>query len=433
VTARPDRFERENALLFAACRVGPQANAFAAAHPLDWEYLLQAADRQGVAPLLHDWLTRHRHVAVPEPSADRLYHAYWANHFRNRLLLSELARLADAAAGAGITFMPLKGAILAVDYYPTPDLRPMSDLDLLVRAEDLEEMGRLLRALGYREVDRPPSYVEDRWLDRASREHQWVMVRNGLSVLVEYRAEPMEPAVAQLADLDRTFTAALRQHAAAIWMRARPASGQTSGLRMSPEDLLLHVATHLAARHAEFRLIWLHDLALIVTRQAEEFDWGHVYENATRLRVAGPVRAALEAAARWIDAPVPVMVLAHLLDSPGRRAMALVQRWESRRLSEHVAGLATADLTADEPCVWRLGAAFARLHGLGPWLRGVRWAVLPTREFLAVWHDQAATTGGLGYAMTSARRYASALARAMILVARRLRFPSMVGGRSGPD
>jgi hypothetical protein len=170
-----------------------------------------------------------------------------------------------------------------------------------------------------------------------------------------------------------------------------------------------------------------------VTRQAEKFDWEHVCESATRLRVAGPVRAALEAAVRWIDAPIPVMVLAHLLDSPGRRALALVQRWESRRLSEHVAGLATADLTADNPCVWRLGAAFARLHGWGPCLRGLRWAVLPTREFLAVWHNQAAAAGGFGYAITSARRCASALARGMILVARRLRLQSVVGGRSGPD
>ena len=420
MAARLDRFERENALLFAACRVGPQPSQIASAESLDWEYLLRAADRQGVAPLLHDWLTRHRGLAAPASSADRLYHAYWANHFRNRLLLSELTLLADAAAGAGIPFMPLKGAILALDYYPTPALRPMSDLDLLVRAADLEGMGRLLAGLGYREVDRPPSSVEDRWLDRASQENQWVASRHGLSVLVEYRAEPMEPAVAQLADLDRTFSAALGQHAAAIWTRAQPAP---AGLRMSPEDLLLHVAAHLAARHADFRLIWLHDVARIVTRHAADFDWKYVCASAVRLRVAGPVRAALQAAARWIDAPVPVADLERRLDSPGRSAMATVQRWEYRRLAEHVAGLGTADLTAGGPSVWRLGAAFARLHGWGPCLRGLRWAAFPSREFLAVWHDRAAAGGGLGYATTCARRYAWALARAIVLVGRRLRLP----------
>jgi putative nucleotidyltransferase-like protein len=422
VTVRRDRFDLENALLFAACRLGPPASQVALGRPLDWEYVLRAADRQGVAPLLHDWLTRHREFAAPEAWADRLYHAYWANHFRNRLLLSELARLADAAAGEGITFMPLKGAILAFDYYPAPALRPMSDLDLLVRPEDLEGMGRSLRALGYREIDLPPSYIDDRWLDGTSRERQWVTARNGLSIFVEYRAEPMEPAVAQFADLDQNLTAMLGQHAASIWSRARPASDPASvGLRMSSEDLLLHVATHLAAKHADFRLIWLHDLARILTSHAGRFDWPYVCASATRLRVAGPVRAALEAAARWVGAPVPLDDLERQLDWPRDGSMGRVQRWEYRRLSGHVAGLSTADLTADAPCVWPLGAAFARLRGWGPCLRGLRWAVFPTPEFLAGWHHQAAAAGGLGYAMTCARRGALALARAIVSAGRRVK------------
>jgi len=382
--------------------------------------VLRAADRQGVAPLLHDWLRRHPDLAPPKSSADRLYHAYWANHFRNRALLSELARLANAAAGAGVTFMPLKGAILAVDYYPVPALRPMSDLDLLVRLEDLQAMGHVLSSLGYRAVDRPPSYVEDRRLEVASREHQWVMARDGMSILVEYRAEPMEPAVGQLTDLDRAFATELGRHAAAIWTRARPSP---AGPRMSPEDLLLHVAAHQAARHADFRLIWLHDVARIVTRDTAHFDWDYVCASAVRLRVAGPVRAALEAAARWIDAPVPVAELERRLNRTRHGPMRSVERWESRRLAEHVAGLGTADLTAEGPFVWRLGAAFARLHGWRPRLRGLRWAIFPSREFLVVWHDRAAAAGGLGYATTCARRYVSALSHAMVAVAHRLGFP----------
>ena len=104
--------------------------------------------------------------------------------------------------------------------------------------------------------------------------------------------------------------------------------------------------------------------------------------------------------------------------------MVSVQRWEYRRLSEHVAGLASADLSAGGPCVRLLGAAFARLHGWGPCLGVLRWAVLPSREFLARWHDRAAATSRLGYATTWARRYASALARVIVMAGRRLRLPT---------
>ena len=103
--------------------------------------------------------------------------------------------------------------------------------------------------------------------------------------------------------------------------------------------------------------------------------------------------------------------------------MVSVQRWEYRRLSEHVANLGNADLTAGGPCLRLLGTAFARLHGWGPWLKALMWVVLPSREFLARWHNEAAATGRLGYATTCARRYALALARAIAVVGRRLRLP----------
>lgn len=415
-------FRSENALLFAACRLDGRGDEVASA-PLDWEYVLRAADRQGVAPLLHDWLTRHSDVAPSKPSADRLYHAYWANHFRNRTLLSELARIAKAADGAGIAFMPLKGAILALDYYTVPALRPMSDLDLLVPVTHLDGMGGLLQSLGYHEAPPPPSYVDEGRLEAASREHQWVMARNGVTVVIEYRAEPMEPAVGQMTDLDDAFTTALGEHAAQIWARARPSP---AGPRMSPEDLLLHVAAHQGARHADFRLIWLHDLARIVTRNAARFDWDYVRANAWRLRVEGPVRAALEAAARWIDAPIPVAELECGLTRSRRR----IERWEYRRLVEHVAGLGAADLTTEGPFVWRLGAAFVRLGGWRARLRGLRWAIFPSREFLVAWHDRAAASGRLGYATASARRYASAAARACVRIGHRLGFRGQRGRRA---
>jgi hypothetical protein len=49
--------------------------------------------------------------------------------------------------------MPLKGSILAATVYEQPGLRPMADLDLLVRPEDFERGATLLGRLGYeREV-----------------------------------------------------------------------------------------------------------------------------------------------------------------------------------------------------------------------------------------------------------------------------------------
>ena len=395
-------FGRENALLFAAVRVQPPESPIAAT-ALDWPYLFDAAVRQGIAPLLHAWLLSHPAAGVPASWADRLKLEYWSTHFTNRLLLSELARISEAAVRADLPFIPLKGAVLSTEFYPAPALRPMSDLDLLVRAEDLDRMGQLLHTLEYFTVEASPSYSGDQDLDAASREHVWVAYRSHEWVMVEYRAEAMQSAMARLSDLDPSLADVSRAAAGDIWTRARRGS---NGLRMSTEDLLLHVTAHLAAQHSDFRLIWLHDIARIVARDPR-LDWEYIAATADRLRIAGPVAAAFDAVRRWLDAPIPDAVVADL----ARRSQpsGWLRRWELSRLSAHAATLIDADFRRATPAIWPFGAAISRMHGWGPRMRAIRWALLPSRAYLRLYGE--APRGPLGYVRAWSRRVLGGITR----------------------
>lgn len=377
----------ENALLLATARV----DAAPAPHcrSLDWDYVLRAADRQGVLPLLYQWLRRHPDVAVDAAVMEALHEAYWRGHFRNRQLLEEFHRLAAAATAAGIAIMPLKGALLAQRFYDTPALRPLSDVDLLVHPRDVVPFGALLRSMGYDETAGAPSYVDDEWLDRDSRDHCYFAIRPGFDAFIEYRVAPLELAVGRLTDLDAGYTTALHRHRGEVWSRAR-ASVDRRWQMQSPEDLLLHVATHLAAKHLDFRLIWLHDLARIaITTPA--LDWTYVAERSAALRVVAPVTAALDAARRHLGAPITEPQLAGLTRGLGRRSrLSLVQR-DFARLQRHVDGLPGRDLTRDGPWAWPLGAALSRVRGWKARLRVLRWVMLPGGEYL-----QHRGTGGAG-------------------------------------
>jgi len=380
VPDRPAGFTAENALLIAATRADDNGAAAPVGAPPDLVYLVRASERQGVAPLLHDWLGRHPEVLVDQATKAALHEAYWTRHFRNRLLLEELRTVLRAATEAGIDVMPLKGAELAPAYYPAPALRPLSDLDLLVRPQDVARMGELLQRQGYAEVDHAPSYVEDEWLDLASRDYGWFASREGVDSLIEYRPAPLELAVGRLTDLDPAYTAALRRHAALVWERSTPAP-DGAGRVMSPEDLLLHVTTHLAAKHLNFRLVWLHDIARIVRRRPG-LDWQYVAACAADLRVVAPVSAALEAARRFAAAPISQAQVEDLRAGLGpASAFSLAQR-DLRRLMRHVDGIPSADLTVEGPGVWPLGAALSRVRGVRARLRVLRWVLLPGREYL---------------------------------------------------
>lgn len=397
-----------NALLFAACQDDSWKSSASAFETPNWNYLLRAADRQGVAPLLHDWLRRHPQVAVPPDAAEQLHNIYWTSHFRNRLMLEELQRLVEAALHEGIDVMPMKGALLAVEYYSRPALRPMSDLDLLVRAADLERMDALLERLAYVPLESTPSYGGDEQLDRASRDRVWARNRGGVEVLVEYRAVALQATVGRLGDLDATLASAIRTHTDLLWARAaRAADAPTARRQPSREDLLLHVAGHLGAHHSEFRLIWLHDLRQIVSRPGAAIDWDYVAAQAATLRIAGSVWAALKAAAQWMAAPIPAGALDRLHDVTDGSG-ARLQRWERRRLDRHVSALGDADLTVSAYAVWPPLAALGRMRGWGPRLRTLRWAVFPSGAYL---RHRGARPGVLGHIGTAARRWLLAVTR----------------------
>jgi hypothetical protein len=383
---------RENALLLAASRC-PAASLRSLAlekdGEYDWQYLIEAAAQQGVSALLRQWLADVGTIATPDWARVALDAAYWGQHFRNRFLLDAFATLLGRAADVGLPVMPLKGAALmgGYHYYSTPALRPMSDLDLLVRPGDVEQMAGLLHDCGYLLVTRPAAAS-----DGGDREHAFVSHRPEGAVLVEYRSEPLDPIAGFPVSLDAALTTRLRTHAARMWERGEP--GEYAGapiVRIAPEDLLLHITSHLATRHAGFRLLWLHDVCRVLVAHPTGFDWRYFWDEAALLNLTVPVEAALVAAHRWLDAPIPTGG-SRLSSLPPRRAGRLESllpptTYVERRIAMRaIARLDRTDMAAEQSRAWSEAVtAFCRLTSSRARGRALLFFVVPTREYLAWW------------------------------------------------
>ena len=70
---------------------------------------------------------------------------------RHALLSDLLGRLDDSARRAGLAWVGLKGVALHARGLYRPGERPMSDIDLLVRASDVQAAVEVLIAEGFRE------------------------------------------------------------------------------------------------------------------------------------------------------------------------------------------------------------------------------------------------------------------------------------------
>lgn len=130
--------------------------------------LIGAATSRGkrARELFRDWNRAHRAQAgdpflrrllpllsrrLPEPE-NRPFEVFYRDHVgRTRHLLEVVPGVVETLAGQGIDSLLLKGAALVRTCYDDPALRPMGDVDLLVRPDQFDQALALLLARGWGE------------------------------------------------------------------------------------------------------------------------------------------------------------------------------------------------------------------------------------------------------------------------------------------
>lgn len=102
---------------------------------------------QRLLPLLSQNLIRH---GISDPLMTPLSNLYRYNALRNQGFLRDLTKALEFLRAQGIAVMVLKGMALAIGYYGDIGLRPMYDLDLLVKQDDALRAIELLVCHGWR-------------------------------------------------------------------------------------------------------------------------------------------------------------------------------------------------------------------------------------------------------------------------------------------
>ncbi len=130
-----------------------------------------------------------------------------------------LGRLFAAFESEGLAYMPLKGTLLK-GMYPSPEMRPMGDADILIRLDQYDRVTRLMEA------------HECFFLKESNHEYNWVS-RTGLYLELHKRLIPSnnEDYYAYWGD---------------GWLRARPIEEGACRYELSPEDLYTYLVTHYA-------------------------------------------------------------------------------------------------------------------------------------------------------------------------------------------
>ena len=118
---------------------------------LDWAYFFEQCQTQGLSSLVYKTLLKIDHIEtiIPPDIWSSLRDVYYSTTTSNILIFQTLKRISTCFEKQSIQVIVFKGPMLAESVYRDIGLRPMGDIDILVKKEDVAKTDGILRDLGY--------------------------------------------------------------------------------------------------------------------------------------------------------------------------------------------------------------------------------------------------------------------------------------------
>jgi Uncharacterised nucleotidyltransferase len=283
--------DREWSLLLAACSAIPPAEKTDRVRQflhssIHWELLFELAGRHGVQPLLFQAI---RSIdGIPPGHLRALQKTYETNLHKALLLSRELIRIVTRLSELGIEVMPYKGPALAEVIYGDIAQRQSGDIDLLIHPQDLPRIRDAVRELGYTPHLILSEAEESAYL-KSGYEYAFDGAAGPNLLELQWAIQPRFYAV----DFDMKD----------LFERAIPISVAGQPMKTpSREDLFLVLSAH-AAKHIWGRLVWLCDLAQLMSLPT--LNWGWIGTQARTLGIERILGVTIGLANRLLGAEVP--------------------------------------------------------------------------------------------------------------------------------
>lgn len=300
-----------------------------------WDRLFDASLHHGLSPLLYHRLKPFfAACAVPPQVQQRLKEVYFQSAARNMRLYRELAQIVRACNDAGVPVILLKGAHLAEDVYGNIALRPMVDVDLLVKQADLMQAHDILIGQGYAIAEKGDASC-------SVARHMPPFTKAGFPRIEIHSAIAGPPFFGRF-DSDE------------LWKRARKVSLQGAEAQvLCPEDLLLHLCLHTCISHGlDNGIMALLDISRVISHYATELDWKQLLERSRAWGADKCVCLVLQLAEKFLGISIPEHILSGMAyDCDSAHVARLAEELllvESTPLAANVARLFSRDRFLDK-------------------------------------------------------------------------------------
>ncbi len=240
---------------------------------VSWQEVYALAKRHGFCALTYS-AVKHMEESLP----DQLSNTWKDQHAK--LIIKhinqdhELSRLSSLFEIEEIPYLPMKGKAISA-FYPRPELREMTDIDILIPVDSMKKADALMSAEGYCASDDVCHHVEYTKPPYLVVELHTQMVTKA-NAMYSYYKEP--------------------------WKRARR-EGQSFRHYFSDEDCLIFLIAH-AAKHYYFNATGIKpvvDFYMITSRLKDTLDVAYMRQELGRLHLTEFAETFREVAYSWFS------------------------------------------------------------------------------------------------------------------------------------
>jgi putative nucleotidyltransferase-like protein len=276
---------------------------------MDWNVFFPLAIEHGVSGLIAARLQQLNYETVPQDWREKLQSRMRAQHLFTLSMTAELFRILDAFSKSHIETLLVKGPIVSFLAYGDAAMRSYVDLDLLVRHDDILSAAQQMLALGF-EPAFPLAAIH-----AGKIPGEYLFRRPGTQRIIELHTERSFRYYPVLLPMRDFFT---RQRLVALDGRDVPV--------LSLEDEFVLNCIH-GAKHFWERLMWLADIAAIISRHPG-LDWQRAKQYAADVGALRMLYLALQLSESLLRVAVPAPLAADVArDAPVRTLSVQVARW----------------------------------------------------------------------------------------------------------
>ncbi|MCQ9205254.1 MAG: nucleotidyltransferase family protein [Omnitrophica bacterium] len=290
---------------------------------LDWGSIVDNSQEQGMSCLLYrDLKNNNKEISLPDGIRKELKENYFNVSATNIFIFSELNKILKGFSSDKISVLVLKSAALLEEVYADIGAKEISDIDFLIKKDELFKIDVVLRKLGFE-----PYCDWSKYLDVARCEY--------INSIIYLKGQGKIPIVLDLHwhivnTTFRVYSYADKFNMDKFWEKAEKNTvAGVDTLVLAPHHLLIHACEHLLS-HSYQRLVLFYDIFKIIDYYENEINWKVFIEDAGKFGIEKTVYYGLYFARELTGAQVPKYVLDSLVpvrfSYPERKIINLIKK-----------------------------------------------------------------------------------------------------------